>query len=61
MIVSAQKPKKGKIIARRTHLVGENPIEMLMVQRHEPVQPDVLVLPQCVLQQKRHLPQCERM
>ena len=36
------------------HLVGEDPVEEALVQRHQPVEPDVLVLSQRVLQQERH-------
>ena len=36
------------------HLVGEDPVEEALVQRHQPVEADVLVLAQRVLQQERH-------
>ena len=33
----------------QTHLVGQDPVEAPLVERHQPVQSDVLVLPERVL------------
>ena len=36
----------------QTHLVSEDAVETALVERHQPVQPDVLVLAERVLQQR---------
>ncbi len=41
------------------HLVGQNAVEAAAVESHKPVQTDVLVLPQPMLQQERHLQAAE--
>ena len=40
----------------QTHLIGQDAVQPPLVQRQHPVEPDVLVLPQRVLQQEGHLP-----
>jgi hypothetical protein len=37
------------------HLIGQYAVQLLLVEAHQPVQTDVLVLPQLVLQQERRL------
>ena len=39
----------------KPHLVGQDPVEAPLVERHQPVQPDVLVLAERVLQQRWNL------
>ena len=41
----------------QTHLIGQDAIQAACVDGHQPIQANVLVLPQGVLQQKGHLQQ----
>ncbi len=54
------KQRDGHDGLAQPHLVGQDAIQAARVESHQPVQSDVLILSQPVLQQERHLQQVQR-